>query len=98
MPKLKFYRQRRVDGGTRTGIDVDNEEMWHRFEEPPEAEADPALVWYVDVRCHGPAVPAGREEARVWLLKNTPVIKRAFEQIADKLHAGYDGRWPYMFP
>jgi hypothetical protein len=98
MAKLKFYRQRRVDGGTRTGIDSENEELWRRFDEPDESEADPALLWYVDVRCHGSAVPTGREETRAWLLQQAPTIMEAFNQVADKLHAGYDGPWPYVFP
>src|SRR5205085_2732840 len=98
MPKLTLYRQHRFDGRARSGIEVEGEPQWEHFEEPPEEESDPALLWYVDVRCQGRNVPTEQCETREWLLRNAPVIRQTFETLADKLHAGYDGTWPYIFP
>ena len=53
MPNLTFYRQKRVDGGVRTGVELDGETVASLFEEG-DPERDPALLWFVDLRCEGP--------------------------------------------
>jgi hypothetical protein len=77
MAQLLFYRQKRVDGGVRTGLDLDREEIAEHFEEG-ELERDPALLWYVDLRCDGPGVPADGEAALQWLIDYAPVIREGF--------------------
>ena len=50
--ELSFYRQKRQDGGIRTAVTVDGDTVLHRFQ-PGEGASDPALLWYVDLRCAG---------------------------------------------
>lgn len=95
MPALTFFRQARVDGGVRTGIDIDDESVWQRFEAGNE-EPDPALLWYIDVRCDGEDLPGERGQARQWFLDQAPIIKPAFRVLAEKLRVGVD-EWPYQF-
>jgi hypothetical protein len=89
MSKLTFYRQQRQDGGIRTAITVDEATVWHHFQpgaEPP----DPALLWYVDIRCEGTRLPVEPEAARRWLLDQAAAIRQALTDLADKLQAGLD--------
>jgi hypothetical protein len=82
----------------RSGIDIDADTVWERFEAGP-GEEDPALLWYVDVRCEGDRLPTGKDEARQWLLHNAPLVKAGLRQLAEKLDAGYDnGFWPLHWP
>jgi hypothetical protein len=86
-----------VDGGMRTGIDIDGEPAWQVFREPRANEPDAALLWYVDVRCKGGGIPKDREAARSWLTRNATPIKSALQSLADKLRVGYDDEsWPYQ--
>jgi len=93
MSKLTFYVQQRVDGGRRTGIDVDGETVFNRFEESGE-EFDPALVWYVDVRCVG-ELPSEPEQARQWFVEQREVLTGALRNLSNELQVGLDaGLWP----
>jgi hypothetical protein len=95
---VTFFRQGRYDGGIRTGVETDGVLVWHRFEKGT-GEEDPALLWYVDLRCEGDDLPSEREQAREWLMHQAPVIKSALNALAEKLRAGYDDElWPYLFP
>ncbi len=67
MAKVVFYRNARQDGGFRTGIEIDGQTAWHHFT-AGKGEADPALNWWVDVRCEGKNVPSDPDAARDWLL------------------------------
>jgi len=60
--EIAFFINARQDGGLRTGIDVNGETIWHHFIPGPE-DADPALLWWVDVTCKGiyRAVPMPRD-------------------------------------
>ncbi len=89
MGKLSFYRQARQDGGVRTAIEVNEDTVLHHFEEGGD-ESDPSLLWWVDLRCEGPGLPKGAEEARRWLLTHAGSIKEGFGRLAEKLHAGLD--------
>src|SRR5438874_10628438 len=89
MHTLSFYRQARQDGGVRTAIEVDSETTFHQFE-PGSEESDPALLWYVDLRCEGEDLPSEPEDARKWLLANADLIKHGFRLLADKVAAGVD--------
>lgn len=93
MPFLTFYRQKRSDGGVRTGVelgveleggDIGSETILDRFE-MGEGDRDPALLWFVDVRCEGPGVPNDAEAARQWLLSTGPIIMEGFTHFADRL-------------
>jgi hypothetical protein len=89
MPKLIFYRQGRVDAAIRTGIELDDDTIFERYEHGGP-EADPTLLWYVDLRCKGPAVPSDPQEARQWLLDNEEVIRAGFSNCARDFEAGRD--------
>jgi hypothetical protein len=89
MSELIFYRQKRVDGGVRTGIDLDGVSICEDFE-AGEAERDPALRWYVDLRCSGDGLPSDADAAREWLLVHEAMIRDGFSRYADQLAAGSD--------
>jgi len=90
MPKLTFYHQVRADGGQRTGVDCEDTEVLHFFN-PGTEQHDPRLLWYLDVRCEGDALPEGPEHARSWLLKNHDFFVSQLNAIADEgLDAGFD--------
>lgn len=89
MPTINVYKQARIDGGVRIGADVDDQEMLHEFTRGA-TESDPALEWYVDVHCEGPAVPDTPDTAREWLRSLSPDIKAGLASVADELHAGID--------
>lgn len=93
MPYLTYYRQKRADGGIRSGVelgveleggDIGSETILDRFE-MGEGDRDPALLWFVDVRCEGPGVPNDAEAARQWLLSTSPTIEDGFARFADRL-------------
>jgi hypothetical protein len=93
MPKLTFYRQKRFDGGIRTGLewgfefDATSEgdaTLLERFE-PGDEDRDPSLLWFVDIRCDGPGVPRLLEEAPRWFLSTKPVIDDGLARFADHL-------------
>jgi hypothetical protein len=88
MPKLVFYRQERVDGGVRTGVDRNGECILHRFD--PGADEDPVLLWYVDLRFEAKAVPNDAQDVRRWLHSNKAWIVKAIQASADDLVVGFD--------
>ncbi|HVS69814.1 MAG TPA: hypothetical protein VHQ47_01005 [Phycisphaerae bacterium] len=98
MPKLVLYQQKRVDGGVRTGIELDDATIASRFDEgrgPPE----PALLWYVDIRCEGRRIPSDPSHAIAWLLKNADAFTTALDDGARKFNTGIDGNaWPLRLP
>ena len=95
MATLAFFRQERVDGGVRTGIDVDGQTVLQDYQ-PGSDEHDPALLWYVDLRCEGDSLPATAQEARPWLIDHAPAITQALRELAEELTAGIDHElWPY---
>src|SRR5437867_2729663 len=98
MPRLNYYRQRRRDGGTRSGVAVDDAVLLHSFE--PGAEAsDPALLWYVDIRCEGPRLPARPDPVRQWLLAQRVILAGGLRALAEELRAGVDvDVWPLQRP
>lgn len=94
VPELTFYRQARVDGGMRSGIELDGNTIYGRFDEG-NPEYDPTLLWYVDLRCEGPGLPHEPEDARQWLLSNSRIIREGFQRCAEELRAGSD---PDIYP
>lgn len=94
--RLVWYRQKRFDGAIRTAVDVDDVHLLHQFENT-SSEPDPALLWFVDLRCEGLGLPTTADEARNWLLKlrHSDVIRRGFQNVAEELRAGIDmDTWP----
>ena len=89
MPQVTFFRQARIDGGVRTGVDVDRSTVLMRYE-PGTDEHDPSLKWYVDVRCDGPALPTEGEEARQWLVEHAVLIKDELLCAGRHLELGFD--------
>lgn len=89
MAELTFYRQKRFDGGVRTGIDLDGAAIFEDFE-PGAADRDPSLRWYVDLRCAGDGLPDDAESAREWLLDQEQTIRAGFRSFAAQLAAGAD--------
>lgn len=89
MKTIHFYRQARVDGGKRTGVEIDGETVLERFERGNKAE-DSALLWFVDIRCSGGNLPNETEAAREWLLEKAPIIQAGVRDVANELGAGID--------
>lgn len=93
MSKLTFYVQQRVDGGRRTGIDIDGETVFEHFEAAGE-EFDPALLWYVDIRCVG-NLPSEPDRAKQWLLDQMEPLRASLQSLGQELEVGLDsGLWP----
>jgi hypothetical protein len=96
MHKLIWYRQKRFDGAIRTAVDVDDVLLLHRLENDCN-EPDPALLWYVDLRCEGQRLPTKAAAARRWLLENSEIIRQGFRGVAEELRAGMDvDAWPVI--
>jgi hypothetical protein len=89
MPHLTFYRQKRIDGGIRTGLEIDQETIFEEFEEGGP-ESDPTLVWYADLRCDGPGVPGTEEAAWPWLLDHEERFVEGFMRCAGEYLTGID--------
>jgi hypothetical protein len=90
---LTFFRQKRRDGGIRTGVEVGDERMLECFE-AGSPEEDSTLLWWVDVRCTQRTWPTDPEGVRAWLLKNAPRIETGLTDYAAELAAGIDINWP----
>jgi hypothetical protein len=89
MKTINFYRQARVDGGRRTGVEIDGETVLERFERGNEPE-DATLLWFVDIRCSGGNLPDEAEASREWLLSMAPIISNGVRDVAKELRAGID--------
>jgi hypothetical protein len=88
---LVFYRQARVDGGIRTGIDsFDTPLLESEENEAPYDESVPVLAWAIEVRCKGKGLPTTAEEARDWFLKHQDIIRPSLVDLAEELRAGLD--------
>lgn len=99
MSKLTFFRQARSDGGIRTGVEIDDTLLLHRFQEGSR-EDDPSIAWFVDVRFEGPQLPHEAEDARAFLLARRDVVASGLLQLADELKTtGIDAdAWPLTRP
>ena len=89
MPRLVLYRQKRYDEAIRTGVELDGETIADRYE-GGGSEPDPALLWYVDLRCDGSGIPDGPDEASHWLIDHSDTIRSGFSAFAEHLRAGAD--------
>jgi hypothetical protein len=93
MKKLTFFRQKRRDGGVRTGAELGEERMLECFE-PGSPQEDSTLLWWIDVRFTQRTWPSEPEGVRAWLLKNAPRIQKALKDYAGELGTGIDIDWP----
>ena len=89
MHELVFYIQKRQDGGSRTGIELDGDTIFGRFEGGVDSE-DPTLSWYIDLRCDGEGLPCSPEAARNWLLEHEEEIRAGLLACSKELKAGRD--------
>ena len=89
MRRITFFRQKRKDGGVRTGVDVGHDTVLSRFR-AGAGDRDPTLIWWVDVRAEGPALPETGEEAREWFVSQKGVVQQALVSFADELSIGLD--------
>ncbi len=97
MADLTFYQHFRMDGALRTGIELHDATVWHRFRKG-KGPADPVLRWFVDVRCQGRKLPQTPEDARQWFLDNAGLFHQALRQLADELQGGMEPDvWPYSW-
>jgi hypothetical protein len=94
MPTLTYFRQKRMDGAIRSGIDIDTETVWQRFESTARSESDdsydPALLWFIDVEFDGEGLPIQANEAKQWLLENTSEIQLWLTAQREAIRAGFD--------
>jgi hypothetical protein len=94
MADITFYRQQRADGGIRTGIEVNESVVFSEYQ-PGHHDDDPALLWYVDVRCKGQGLPIDGERARDWLASQRKIVARQLNKLADRIPSGIDpSEWP----
>jgi len=94
MSTITFYRQARRDGGIRTGIEIGGDTVLSRFEEG-QTDADPAIVWYVDVRCESASLPKDARGAQELLVGLGVAVIRLLEDLANDIPAGIDPQaWP----
>src|SRR5438876_12275597 len=99
MTEFAFYRQKRRDGGIRTGIEINGETELGLEEGFTGDEQDPVLLWFVDLRMEGKKLPTDPEEVRQWLLKHSPGICAGFQLLAGEIQAGVDfNTYPYLWP
>lgn len=92
MPQLNFFHQERYDGGVRTGLGIDDELLYERFE-PGGDESDPALRWYVDVIIEATEQPTNAAHVREWFVDHAETLIDQLNQVADKVQLGIDD-WP----
>jgi hypothetical protein len=89
MSTLTFYRQARVDGGIRTGVEFDGTVLLGRFDEG-NGDYDPALEWYLDLEFNGDSLPDDAASARQWLLDHSPFVAVNLGALAEQIRIGLD--------
>jgi hypothetical protein len=102
MSELTFFRQKRFDGGVRTGVEFDGARLLRSFERGPgDLEDMPlgsGLEWYIDLRFSGPDLPKQTEAVKNWLLDQTEAIRHALSDYAALVGAGLDDEFPLESP
>jgi hypothetical protein len=89
MTQLTFYQQQRVDGGLRTGIDLDGQTLAESYLSGEE-ETDPALKWYIDLRYRGANLPTDVDAVRNWFRSREAECVLTLQQVSEELTAGLD--------
>jgi hypothetical protein len=89
MSKLLIYRQKRLDGGVRTGVELNGEILAEELV-AGSAERNPTLLWFVDVRGDGAGIPDDPDVLWEWLGRSSSIIKNGLESYAAGLAEGID--------
>lgn len=89
MPTIGFFRQKRADGGVRTGVGVNDVMLWEHFK-AGRRDSDPALRWYIDLLFEGNRLPTEAQAARDWLLEQKEFICDNLRKMAERLEIGLD--------
>jgi len=90
MTELTFFRQKRFDGGIRTGIEIDGHAVFENYS-PGEPDDDPSLLWYIDLRSVGDSLPSDPEDVRQWFIDNGETLRQQLLLIANtNLSIGFD--------
>ncbi|HJT35852.1 MAG TPA: hypothetical protein VJ783_27740 [Pirellulales bacterium] len=98
MQSLSFYRQARIDGGVRTGVDWGDTSLLHFFE-PGNDDEDPVLNWAIDLVFESRKLPLDPEEARQWLIAREKEVVAALLKVSEELKVGIDASaWPLHLP
>ena len=93
MKSLTFYYQKRKDGGTRIGVELNGNRVLENFK-PWRALQDSALEWFVDLRFKGRNIPQDPEAIRAWLVNQSSFIQHQLAELAKELQTGIDPDWP----
>jgi hypothetical protein len=88
MAEVTFYHQERLDGGRRSGLNVDGSSILHGFV-PGGTDRDPALAWFADVALETQSPPS-QATALVWLDQHSRELKDALTAAAEQLTCGID--------
>ena len=88
MAEVTFYHQERIDGGRRSGLNVDGTSVLTGFV-PGSVDRDPALAWYVDVTLVT-ANPPTHTSAFHWLNNHAHEIHQSLTEAAVALSVGID--------
>jgi hypothetical protein len=89
MTTLGLYHDVRVDGGRRTGLEINGSCELELFEEESR-DFDPAILWYVDLACEGESLPRDPGYARQWFLDNEKPLAEILLSVADEIDIGFD--------
>jgi hypothetical protein len=92
MSEVTFYHTEREDNGRRTGLAVNGfiPEGMETFVPGDDDDFNPAIRWYVDVRCPVEKAPKSVRNLRVWFQEHADRIQAALEEVALRLEAGLD--------
>ena len=92
MPKADFFTQQCADGGRRSGLAVDGETHWYRYDPVWE---DPALLFGIDLTAEGAAVPDDPDGVRAWYARTAGDYRAMLIDAADLLRGGgVVAEWP----
>jgi hypothetical protein len=97
MSTVSLYHNDRVDGGKRTGLEINGQRAFEQYV-PGGEERDPAIRWYLDVDLPAAKTPMNRRESALWLRTHHRQIEEVVTQAKKELGAGYDADGlPWLF-
>jgi len=87
---VTFFRQKRFDGGIRTGISADGTLLLHRFDPGDLENENPALEWYVDITLSAEDIPENLDNLKSWLVQQQKSVSSVLREIGREFRAGTD--------
>jgi hypothetical protein len=97
MHEIIFYQHHRVDGGTRTAVDIDDATTVEHFV-AGKRYSDPVILWSWQLRCAGARLPTDPEKVVQWLREQGPLVGAELTRLADKvLTAVKHEEWPLLW-